>query len=56
VIDDASRMESTSVLSKIQVSPINHAQIREHFRTEERELIECKGLGQIMTSFVTAPA
>jgi len=55
-VNTASRMESTSVAGKIQVSPSTHAQIRKHFKTEERELIECKGLGQIMTYFVTAPA
>jgi len=54
-VNTASRMESTSVPGKIQVSPSTHAQIREHFKMEERELIECKGLGQIMTYFVTAP-
>ena len=54
-VNTASRMESTSVPGKIQVSPSTHAQIREHFKTQERELIECKGLGQIMTYFVTAP-
>ena len=54
-VNTASRMESTSEPGKIQVSPSTHAQIREHFKTEERELIECKGLGQIMTYFVTAP-
>lgn len=53
-VNTASRMESTSVPGKIQVSPSTHAQIREHFKTQERELIECKGLGQIMTYFVTA--
>jgi class 3 adenylate cyclase len=55
-VNTASRMESTSVPGKIQVSPSTHAQIREHFQTEERELIECKGLGQIMTYFVTKHA
>jgi len=54
-VNTASRMESTSEPGKIQVSPSTHAQIREHFKMEERELIECKGLGQIMTYFVTAP-
>jgi class 3 adenylate cyclase len=54
-VNTASRMESTSVPGKIQVSPSTHAQIREHFKIQERELIECKGLGQIMTYFVTAP-
>ena len=46
-VNTASRMESTSVPGKIQVSPSTQAQIREHFRTEERELL--------MTYFVTAP-
>ena len=53
-VNTASRMESTSVPGKIQVSPSTHAQIRDHFKTQERELIECKGLGQVMTYFVIA--
>jgi hypothetical protein len=45
-------MESTSLPGKIQISPSTYLQVREHFDIRERELVECKGLGKIMTYFV----
>jgi class 3 adenylate cyclase len=51
-VNTASRMESTSLPGKIQISPSTYAQVKEHFGIQERELVECKGLGKIMTYFV----
>ena len=51
-VNIASRMESTSAPGKIQISPSTYAQVKDHFDVQERELIECKGLGKIMTYFV----
>jgi adenylate cyclase len=45
-------MESTSAPGKIQISPNTYAHVKDHFDVQERELIECKGLGKIMTYFV----
>ncbi len=51
-VNVASRMESTSIPGQVQVSPSTYEQIKNHFEARERELIECKGLGLIMTYFV----
>jgi class 3 adenylate cyclase len=51
-VNTASRMESTSIPGKIQISPSTYNLVKDNFDIEERELIECKGLGQIMTYFV----
>jgi class 3 adenylate cyclase/CheY-like chemotaxis protein len=51
-VNVASRMESTSIPGKIQISPSTYNLVKDNFDIEERELIECKGLGQIMTYFV----
>lgn len=51
-VNTASRMESTSIPGKIQISPSTYQHVKDYFEIEERELIECKGLGQIMTYFV----
>lgn len=48
-VNVASRMESTSIPGQVQVSPSTYEQIKDHFDVRERELIECKGLGMIMT-------
>ena len=53
-VNTASRMESTSENGRIQVSAITHELLKEHFVLEERELIECKGLGPMLTSYVNA--
>ena len=51
-VNIASRMESTSLAGRIQVSPSVRTAIEGAFELEERELIECKGLGPILTSFL----
>jgi class 3 adenylate cyclase len=51
-VNTASRMESTALPDRIQISPSTRQAIGDEFIVEERELIECKGLGQIMTYFV----
>lgn len=51
-VNTASRMESTCLPGKVQVSPSTYEQIKGHFEIQENQLIECKGLGQIMTYFV----
>jgi class 3 adenylate cyclase len=51
-VNTASRMESTCLPGKVQVSPSTYEQIKGHFDVQENQLIECKGLGQIMTYFV----
>ena len=53
-VNTASRMESTSGNGRIQVSAITHELLKEHFVLEERERIECKGLGPMLTSYVNA--
>ena len=45
-------MESTSQIGRIQVSPIVREAISDQYELEERELIESKGLGPILTSFL----
>ena len=51
-VTTASRMESTSVEGRIQISPSTQALLQSSFNLEERELMECKGLGKIMTYFL----
>ena len=51
-VNTASRMESTCLPGKVQVSPSTYEQIKGHFDIQENQMIECKGLGQIMTYFV----
>ncbi len=51
-VNTASRMESTALPNRIQISPSTMQALGDEFELEERELIECKGLGQIMTYFV----
>jgi class 3 adenylate cyclase len=51
-VNTASRMESTCMPGKVQVSPSTYEQIKGHFDVQENQVIECKGLGQIMTYFV----
>jgi class 3 adenylate cyclase len=51
-VNTASRMESTCLPGKVQVSPSTYEQIKGHFDVKENQMIECKGLGQIMTYFV----
>jgi class 3 adenylate cyclase len=52
-VNTASRMESTSIPGKVQVSPSTYEQIKSEFDVHENQLVECKGLGLVMTYFVT---
>ena len=51
-VNTASRMESTSLPGRIQISPATQEALHDRFVLEERELMECKGLGLIMTYFL----
>ncbi len=51
-VNTASRMESTSLPGRIQISPATQEALHDHFVLEQRELMECKGLGKIMTYFL----
>jgi class 3 adenylate cyclase len=53
-VNTASRMESTSIAGRVQISPSTQQALNDNFILEERELIECKGLGQIMTHFIVS--
>ena len=53
-VNTASRMESMALKGRIQITPDTTALLKENFDLEERELIECKGLGPILTSFLNA--
>jgi adenylate cyclase len=45
-------MESTSENGRIQMTSMTHDLLKERFILQERDLIECKGLGPIQTSFL----
>ena len=51
-VNTASRKESTSLHGRIQISSSTQELLKSSFNIEERELIECKGLGKIMTYFL----
>ena len=51
-VNTASRMESTSVNGRIQVSPSSQELLANGYLLEERGLMACKGLGQITTYFL----
>jgi adenylate cyclase len=51
-VNTASRMESTSISGRIQLSTSTRDSLSSAFIIEERELMECKGLGLIMTYFL----
>jgi len=51
-VNTASRMESTSLVGRVHMTPATADLVRDVFEVEERELVECKGLGQILTSFL----
>ncbi|MEI7564564.1 MAG: adenylate/guanylate cyclase domain-containing protein [Burkholderiaceae bacterium] len=53
-VNTASRMESTSAVGRVQITPATAEALTGHFILEERELIECKGLGPILTSFLVS--
>lgn len=48
-VNTASRMESTSKPGRVQVSPATYEAIKEDFTLEDGGLMECKGLGEILT-------
>ena len=48
-VNTASRMESTSKPGRVQVSPATYEAIKDDFTLEEGGLMECKGLGEILT-------
>jgi len=45
-------MESTSLVGRVHMTPATAELVKDVFEVEERELVECKGLGQILTSFL----
>lgn len=51
-VNTASRMESTSLVGRVQMTPMTRNLVEADFEIEERELMECKGLGKILTSFL----
>lgn len=51
-VNTASRMESTSLVGRVHMAPATADLVKDAFEIEERELVECKGLGQILTSFL----
>ncbi len=51
-VNTASRMESTSLVGRVHMAPATADLVKDAFEVEERELVECKGLGQILTSFL----
>ena len=53
-VNTASRMESTSLVGRVQMTPMTRDLLGTDFEIEEREFMECKGLGQILTSFLGA--
>lgn len=48
-VNTASRMESTSKPGRVQVSPATYEAIKNDFNLEDGGLMECKGLGEILT-------
>jgi len=48
-VNTASRMESTSRPGRVQVSPATYEAIKNDFVMEEGGMMECKGLGEILT-------
>jgi len=51
-VNVASRMESSSVSGKIQISPSTVAALSGRFHLQEREVIEVKGVGKVLTHFL----
>jgi class 3 adenylate cyclase len=47
-------MESTSKPGRVQVSPITYEALKDHFNLEDGGLMECKGLGQILTHLLVS--
>ncbi len=55
-VNRASRMESTGVAGRIQVTGEVHERLRDRFRFEPRGEVEVKGVGRVHTWFLTARA
>jgi len=53
-VNTASRMESTSKPGRVQVSPVTYEALKDHFNLEDGGLMECKGLGQILTHLLVS--
>lgn len=53
-VNVASRMESTSKPGRVQVSPATYEAIKSDFVVEEGGLMECKGLGEILTHLLVS--
>lgn len=53
-VNTASRMESTSKPGRVQVSPATYEAIKDAYLLEEGGLMECKGLGEILTHLLIA--
>jgi class 3 adenylate cyclase/CheY-like chemotaxis protein len=51
-VNTASRMESSSEVGRIQMTPKTRELLDDFFEIEERELVKCKGLGEILTSYL----
>jgi class 3 adenylate cyclase len=53
-VNTASRMESTSKPGRVQVSPATYEAIKDDFTLEDGGLMECKGLGEILTHLLVS--
>jgi class 3 adenylate cyclase len=53
-VNTASRMESTSKPGRVQVSPATFEAIKNDFVLEDGGLMECKGLGEILTHLLVS--
>ena len=51
-VNVASRMESSSVIGKIQISPSTAKALSGRFDLQGREVIEVKGIGKVLTHFL----
>jgi class 3 adenylate cyclase len=53
-VNTASRMETTGLPGRIQVTAETYSRLRDRYQFEERGAIEVKGKGQMVTYFLTA--
>jgi class 3 adenylate cyclase len=53
-VNTASRMESTSKPGRVQVSPVTYEAIKNEYVLEDGGLMECKGLGEILTHLLVS--
>jgi class 3 adenylate cyclase len=53
-VNVASRMESTSKPGRVQVSPATYEAIKNDFVLEDGGLMECKGLGEVLTHLLVS--